>query len=191
MKHLCVFASGEGTNTLNIIRYFREKGTAEVTMVVTNRADAGVIPKVRKLGIKVLVVTREEFYGNPDLLIHTLQDAGIDLIILAGFLWMMPPRVIEAYPDRILNIHPALLPRFGGKGMYGMHVHKAVLEAGESESGITIHLVNEHYDEGAILFQEKCCIEPDDTPYSLAQKIRLLEHRCFPLFIDSFLKEKK
>jgi phosphoribosylglycinamide formyltransferase-1 len=189
MKHLCVFASGEGTNTLNIIRYFQEKGTAEVALVVTNRADAGVISKVEKLGIKVLLVGRKELYEESELL-NVLLKARIDLIVLAGFLWMMPKTLIDAYPGRILNIHPALLPRFGGKGMYGMHVHKAVLEAGELESGISIHLVNERYDEGDILFQEKCRIEPDETPFSLAHKIRTLEHQCFPPFIDTFLSQQ-
>jgi phosphoribosylglycinamide formyltransferase-1 len=188
MKHLCVFASGEGTNTLNIIRYFQEKGSAEVALVVTNRADAGIVPKAEKLGIKVLVVGRKELYEESELL-NTLNKAGIDLIILAGFLWMMPQNLIDAYPGRILNIHPALLPRFGGKGMYGINVHKAVLEAGEFESGITIHLVNERYDEGDILFQEKCKIAADDTPFTLAQKVRTLEHRHFPSFIDSFLSK--
>jgi phosphoribosylglycinamide formyltransferase-1 len=186
MKHLCVFASGEGTNTLKIISYFQEKGSAEVALVVTNRADAGVISKVEKLGIKVLVVGRKELYEESGLL-NSLQSARIDLIILAGFLWMMPQTLIDAYPGRILNIHPALLPRFGGKGMYGMHVHKAVIEAGEMESGITIHLVNEHYDEGDILFQEKCQIEPDETSFSLASKISTLEHQFFPTFIETFL----
>ncbi|HEV7231259.1 MAG TPA: phosphoribosylglycinamide formyltransferase [Bacteroidia bacterium] len=188
MKKISVFASGQGTNTLNIIRYFRERGGAEVALIVVNNPEAGIIKEAQKLGIPVTVYGKDAFY-NSQILLQKLADAGTDLIVLAGFLWLLPKYLTDAYPNRIINIHPALLPKFGGKGMYGMHVHEAVVKAGETESGITIHRVNERYDEGAVLFQAKCALDPGETPESLALKIRHLEHLHFPRLIESLLKD--
>jgi phosphoribosylglycinamide formyltransferase-1 len=188
MKKISVFASGQGTNTLNIIRYFREKGGVEVALLVVNNPHAGIIAEAQKLKIPVAIYGKEAFYNTHTLLLK-LTEAGTDLIVLAGFLWLLPQYLTDAYAGKIINIHPALLPKFGGKGMYGMHVHEAVVKAGETESGITIHYVNERYDEGAILLQAKCTLETGETPESLALKIRELEHFHFPRLIESILKD--
>jgi phosphoribosylglycinamide formyltransferase-1 len=189
MKKLCVFASGEGTNAAVIIRHFQTKGTAEVVLVVSNRKDAGITSVAPGLGVNVLVCNKENF-NNPEGLTKVLTDSGIDLIILAGFLWLIPPCMIEAFPKKIINIHPALLPKFGGKGMFGSKVHQAVIASGEKESGITIHFVDEHYDSGSILLQKSCTVDPSETPESLALKVRTLEHHFYPLLIESLIAGK-
>jgi len=186
MKKLCVFASGAGSNAENLIRYFKERKTADVALVVTSRKDAGVVELAKGLGVEVLVCDRESF-NNPSGLTQKLQEKEIEFIVLAGFLWLIPECMVKAFPGKIVNIHPALLPRYGGKGMFGMHVHEAVVKAGEKESGITIHYVNNRYDEGQILLQKKFSLEPEETPNSLALKIRSLEHQYLPPLVESLI----
>lgn len=186
--NLAIFASGRGSNAEKIIDFFQDDPAVETVLVVSNKAHAPVLEMARSKGISTLLVNRQDFY-NGQTLLRVLDEAQIHLIILAGFLWLIPGYLIGAYPGRILNIHPALLPKYGGKGMYGMHVHQAVKAAGETQSGITIHLVNEAYDEGKILFQASCKLEDSDTPESIAQKIHKLEHQYFPLVIQQFIEE--
>jgi phosphoribosylglycinamide formyltransferase-1 len=188
-KRIAIFASGEGTNAQRVIDHFKGSDNATVCLVVSNRPDANVLKRAENEGIDVFVIDRSGFYERNDL-IDVLKKEKIDLIVLAGFLWMIPDNLIKAFPEKIINIHPALLPKFGGKGMYGMNVHKAVIEAKEKESGISIHFVNEHYDEGEIIAQHKCDISEKDTPASLAQKIQQLEHEFFPLVIEKLLSAK-
>jgi phosphoribosylglycinamide formyltransferase-1 len=182
-KRIAIFASGEGSNAQRIIDHFKGSEKASVVLVVSNKATAPVLEKVRLSGIDTLVINREQFYESSGV-VDALRNAKIDLIVLAGFLWMIPDNLIKAFPKKIVNIHPALLPKFGGKGMYGMNVHKAVIEAKESETGISIHYVNEHYDEGEIIAQHKCVINENDNPEIVAQKIRKLEHEFFPKVIE-------
>ena len=179
MKNLVIFASGSGSNAENIIRYFAEKPEFKVKKIYCNVADAYVLERAKKYQVPAVVFNREEL-RNPEAILAQLQAEATDFIILAGFLWLMPACITAAYPNRIVNIHPALLPAYGGKGMYGHHVHEAVIAAGEKESGITIHYVNEHYDEGNIIFQACCDIAPEDTPDTLAQKVHALEYEHFP-----------
>ncbi|MDF2437695.1 MAG: phosphoribosylglycinamide formyltransferase [Bacteroidota bacterium] len=188
-KRIAIFASGEGTNAQRIIDYFQNSSAAEVSMIVTNKAEANVVNRAKSAEIPVYVVTRSSFYES-DETIQALKKADIDLLVLAGFLWMIPDNLIKAFPNKIVNIHPALLPKFGGKGMYGMNVHKAVIDAKEKESGVSVHYVNEHYDEGEIISQHKCIIDENDTPELLAQKIHKLEHEFFPLVIEKLLSVK-
>lgn len=183
MKELVIFASGSGSNAENIIRHFAEKPDFNVKRIYCNVPDAFVLERAKKYNVPATVFTREEF-RNPDGILHRLQEEGADFIILAGFLWLLPDCIIEAFPNRIVNIHPALLPAYGGKGMYGHHVHEAVIAAGEEESGITIHFVNEHYDSGAIIFQAKCPVLPEDTPDTLAERVHGLEYKYFPQVIE-------
>jgi phosphoribosylglycinamide formyltransferase-1 len=186
-KNIAIFASGEGTNAQRIIDYFKNSAVVNVALVISNKADANVLNRAAKEGIPTYVTDRAGFYEGT-VTIERLQDANIDLIVLAGFLWMIPANLIRAYPGRILNIHPALLPKFGGKGMYGMHVHRAVIGAKEKESGISIHYVNEHYDEGEIIAQHACGISENDSPEQLAQKIQQLEHTFFPVVIEKIAR---
>lgn len=157
-----------------------------VSLVLSNKKEAPVLEKARKAGVETRSFGREEFYDSNRIL-EVLQDRKIDFVVLAGFMWLVPEYLIKAYSDRIINIHPALLPKFGGKGMYGMNVHRAVKEAGETESGITIHLVNEEYDKGRVLFQTTCKIEENDTPESIAAKIHSLEYANFPVQLEQFI----
>ena len=187
-KKIVLFASGEGTNAENIIRYFSQKKPAEVVAVFTNRPQAGVLRRAGRLHVPAYVLSRELF-SDTDKLIRQLEALGTDLIVLAGFLWKIPPGLIRHYPQRIINIHPALLPAYGGKGMYGRHVHEAVLAAGEKKSGITIHYVNDQYDAGRIVFQAETEVSPGDTPETLAAKIHRLEYLHFPLVIEEVLKQ--
>ncbi|MCE3280166.1 MAG: purN [Bacteroidetes bacterium] len=189
-KNIAIFASGEGTNAQRIIDYFKDSDTFCVSIVVSNKPDAPVLKRADKAGIAFHVIkNKTEFYDTCQT-IDILKAAKTDLIVLAGFLWMIPDNLIKAFPDKIINIHPALLPKFGGKGMYGMNVHKAVITAGENESGISIHYVNENYDEGKIISQHKCEITKSDTPESLSQKIQQLEHEFFPQIIEKLLSVK-
>lgn len=183
MKNLVIFASGSGSNAENIIRYFAEKPGFRVKKVYCNVPDAYVLERAKKYNVPTQVFNRAEF-RNPDIILRQLQEEGTDFIILAGFLWLVPACITSAYPNRIVNIHPALLPAYGGKGMYGHHVHEAVLAAGEKESGITIHYVNEHYDSGDIIFQATCPVLPDDTPDTLAARVHELEYAHFPRVIE-------
>ena len=190
MKKIAIFASGSGSNAENIIQYFAQKPQFCVKSVFCNVPDAYVLERAKKYRIPSFVFNREEF-RNPDKVFRQLQEQEIDFIVLAGFLWLMPSFITAAWPNKIVNIHPALLPAYGGKGMYGPHVHKAVIAAGEKESGITIHYVNDHYDQGAIIFQAKCPVLPTDTPDDLAARVHELEYRYFPQIIaETILKQE-
>ncbi len=186
MKNIAIFASGNGTNAERIINYFKESEIAQVDVVLTNKSDAGVIKKAHSLFVDVHIFARDVFY-NSNKILEILAQYNVDLIVLAGFLWLVPKNILDKYENNIVNIHPALLPEYGGKGMYGVRVHKAVIAAGDTKSGITIHKVNKHYDEGQILFQAKVDIESDETPDSLAGKIHLLEYEHFPKVIEKLL----
>lgn len=180
---IAILASGSGTNAENIIQYFNRKGTAEVAGVWCNKQGVGVFGRAEKLGVPCTLFSGKEF----DKLEDKLLSSDIDLVVLAGFLLKIPAHFIHTFEDKIINIHPALLPNYGGKGMYGHHVHEAVIAAGENESGITIHLVDEIYDNGEILFQAKCPVNENDTSDSLATKIHELEYRYFPEVIEGYL----
>lgn len=186
MKKIIIFASGSGTNAQNIIEYFNKSVEKKVSLVFSNKKDAKVLDRAEKLGVDTVVFTREDLYQN-NKVIEMLENEQPDLIVLAGFLWLIPPSIIKKFPNKIVNIHPALLPKYGGKGMYGMHVHKAVLDNREAESGITIHFVNEEYDAGDIIFQATCPVEEGDTPDLIAQRIHSLEHENFPKVIEKVL----
>lgn len=184
-----MFASGAGTNAARIIDYFREHPGIRVVLIVSNKPGAGVLEIAQKEKIPFLVLDRERFYAE-DGYIAELLDRDIRLIVLAGFLWKIPVKLVEAFRGKIINIHPALLPLYGGRGMYGRHVHEAVLAAGEKESGITIHYVDEVYDHGDIIFQARCPVAETDDPQQLAKKIRVLEHTHYPRVIENLLKEE-
>jgi len=188
MKRIAIFASGSGSNAENIANYFNNNNNVEISLILTNNPNAFVIDRAKKLNIPSIVFNKSEFTSS-DRIVRQLQDNNIDLVVLAGFLWMIPENLIKAYPNKIVNIHPALLPNYGGKGMYGDNVHKAVIENQEKESGITIHFVNEKYDEGEIIFQAKCDIQPNDTLDDLASNIHTLEYEYFPKTIDLILKK--
>ncbi len=183
MINIAIFASGSGTNAENIIKYFADNQNIKISVVLTNKADAFVLQRAEKLSVPTAVFNREEFY-NSDKVLNILKQYDTNLIVLAGFLWLIPTNLTNNYPNKIINIHPALLPAYGGKGMYGDNVHKAVVQNKETESGITIHYVNEKYDEGEIIFQSKCLVEPTDTPDLLAKKIHKLEYAHFPKVIE-------
>jgi phosphoribosylglycinamide formyltransferase-1 len=186
MKRIAIFASGNGSNAQRIIEHFSGNPEVEVSLVLTNNEEAYVLRRAANHGIPAYVFDREMFYET-DQVHDILRDIGIDFIVLAGFLWLVPRNILRDWTNRIVNIHPALLPKYGGKGMYGERVHRAVIEAGEKETGISIHYVNEHYDEGEIIFQEKTDIMPGDTPASIAERIHLLEHEHFPRVIEELL----
>jgi phosphoribosylglycinamide formyltransferase-1 len=185
-QKIVVFASGSGSNAEQIIQHFANQPNIRVAKIYVNNPQAFVIERAKKHHIKTKVFDRSYFLSDQGL-ISDLTQENPDLIVLAGFLWKIPETIVKAYPNQIINIHPALLPKFGGKGMFGMHVHRAVIATGESESGITIHYVNENYDEGAIIMQAKVFITPSDTPESLAQKIHKLEHQHYPVAIEKIL----
>ncbi|MGM0377291.1 MAG: phosphoribosylglycinamide formyltransferase [Bacteroidota bacterium] len=189
MKNIVLFASGSGTNAENIALYFRTIPEAEVSCVLSNRPDAGVLERARKLNIDTKVFDREMFFKSRQVL-DFLLDINPDLIVLAGFLWLVPKHIVEAFPNRIVNIHPALLPKYGGRGMYGDRVHQAVIDNGDKETGISIHYVNEEYDEGDIIFQARCPVDSDDTPESLAKKVHELEYKHYPAVIHQLLKKQ-
>jgi phosphoribosylglycinamide formyltransferase 1 len=186
MDHIALFASGSGTNAERIISHFRSHPAVQVNLVLSNRPDAFVLERAKNHGIPSAVFGRQQFYESDDVL-NILKKNNITFIVLAGFLWLVPQNILETYPGRILNIHPALLPKYGGKGMYGMKVHEAVLLAGETESGITIHRVNEKYDAGDIVFQARCPVLPGDTPENLATRIHGLEYEHYPNVIEQQL----
>jgi len=186
MKKIAIFASGNGTNAETIIKYFDKNNDVTVSRVFCNRENAFVLTRAKNLDIPVLIFDRKTFYES-DKVLNQLKKDNTDLIVLAGFLWLIPDNILKNYRNRILNIHPALLPKYGGKGMYGSKVHEAVINAGEKESGITVHFVNEKYDEGEIVFQAKCRVDKNDTPDSLAGKIHKLEHKHYPEIIEKVL----
>ena len=186
VKNIAILASGAGSNAQKILEYFSDRMDIAVPLIISNKKEAGVLNIAKLSSIDTFVVTRDTFYSTTDLLIE-LDKRNIDFIVLAGFLWLIPPYLIQHYPDRIINIHPALLPKYGGKGMYGHFVHEAVHLAKDTHSGITIHFVNEKYDEGSIVFQERCEILPSDQPEDIARKVQVLEHSYYPTVIDQLV----
>jgi phosphoribosylglycinamide formyltransferase-1 len=187
MKRIAIFASGSGTNAENIITYFQKNKKAVVDLVLSNSPNALVLERATKLGVQNVVFNKEQL-NDSKWAIENLRN--FDLIVLAGFLWKFPDHLLKAFPNKVINVHPALLPKYGGKGMYGMHVHTAVVENNELESGITIHYVNEHYDEGAVIFQSKCTINSSYNPSDVATKIHHLEMKHFPEIIQQILLER-
>ncbi len=188
-KHkIAILVSGTGTNAINIIEYFEKNSVADVVLVVSNKTDALAVEKAQNKGVKTVVFNNKSFKKNGAVLDY-LSSQSIDFIVLAGFLLKVPNDIIHAYRNKIVNLHPSLLPKYGGKGMYGKRVHKAVTEAQESESGISIHFVNEEYDEGAIIFQAKVSVEKGESVEVLAQKIQQLEHRFFPKVIEQVINK--
>lgn len=185
-KKIAVFASGNGTNAEKIFEYFKDHNDIEVSFLLTNKSNAPVIQRANKYNIPVIAFNRNTFYETSDIP-EILLAKNIDLIVLAGFMWLIPGSLVQHFPNKIINIHPALLPKYGGKGMYGSFVHEAVIASKDVESGITIHFVNEKYDEGNIIFQKSCQIDPHETPESLASKIHQLEHSNYPQVIENLL----
>ncbi|WP_353777233.1 formyltransferase family protein [Winogradskyella sp. 3972H.M.0a.05] len=189
MKRIVIFASGSGTNAENLIRFFQERDDATVSAVLTNNPHAKVLDRCKKLKVSGLSFNRTAFTGTHDVL-NILKSIQPDLIVLAGFLWKFPETMLNEFPNKVINIHPALLPKYGGKGMYGKYVHEAVVANKEAETGITIHYVNEHYDEGAIIFQAKCSVNTSDTAEDVAAKIHELEMEHFPKVMAKLLGEQ-
>jgi phosphoribosylglycinamide formyltransferase 1 len=183
---IAIFASGSGSNAQRISEFFTGSGLLEISVIYCNNPEAYVLERASLLGIPAVVFDRSTFYNSTSVL-DDLKNRDIDWIVLAGFLWLIPAYILKAYPGRIVNIHPALLPAYGGKGMYGMKVHQAVIAAGDAESGITIHYVNEHYDEGNIIFQARCTVNKGDTSEMLAAKIHELEYKHFPVVIGKLV----
>lgn len=183
MKKIAIFASGAGSNAEQIIRHFEQSQRAKVELILCNRPQAGVLERAERLGVRAVVFDRDTFY-NTDEVVRLMQNEGIDFVVLAGFLWLVPQNIIDTFRGRILNVHPALLPRHGGKGMYGDRVHQAVVAAGDTETGITIHQVNEVYDSGNIVAQFRVSVDPSDTPEQVAHKVHALEYAHFPETID-------
>ena len=187
-KNIAIFASGSGSNAENIIRYFQKNDSVQVSLVLSNKSDAYVLERAHRLGVPSNVFPKEDWIAGDEIL-AILQEYRIDFVVLAGFLVRVPDLLLHAYPDKIINIHPALLPKFGGKGMYGDRVHEAVVAAGEAETGITIHYLNEHFDEGEIIVQYKCPVVAEDTAGDIAKKVHALEYEYYPKVIDSLLSE--
>lgn len=190
MYKVAILASGGGSNALKIINHFKDSTLASIDIVVSNNLNAGVKNHALDHNIEFKVFGKDIWKDNPEIICDELKSRNIDLLVLAGFLLLVPPALIRAFPNRILNIHPALLPEFGGKGMYGHHVHEAVKASANKESGITIHLVNEKYDEGEIIFQTKTPIDEQDTAETIQKKVLAVEHEWYPKVIASFLKER-
>ena len=186
MRNIAIFGSGSGTNAENIIKYFAQSDAIRIAVVLSNKAEAGIHARAANLGVPSFTFTWAEFREGT-LILKTLAGYQVDFIVLAGFLPLVSPVIIQAYPERIINIHPALLPRFGGKGMYGSHVHEAVVAARETVTGITVHYVNERYDEGAVIFQASCPVLPEDTADDVATKVHALEYQYFPQVIERLL----
>lgn len=187
MKRVVIFASGSGSNAENLIKFFHNSDNASVVQVLTNNPHAKVLDRCKRLKVSALSFNRIAFTQTEDVL-NILKSSNPDLIVLAGFLWKFPENILKNFPNKVINIHPALLPKFGGKGMYGMNVHEAVVNNKETETGITIHYVNENYDEGAIIFQAKCKVEASDSAEDVATKIHKLEMEHFPKVVDDLLK---
>ena len=183
MKRIAIFASGNGTNAQRIAEYFSDHPGILISIILSNKKEAYVLERAKKLDLSTFVFDRDDFYNTKKVL-NKQKKKKIDFIVLAGFLWLIPDYILKEYTGRIVNIHPALLPKYGGKGMYGERVHKAVIESGDKETGITIHLVNERYDEGEIIFREKVAVVEDDTPDTIAEKVHRLEYKYFPVIIE-------
>jgi len=190
IPRIAVFASGNGSNAQRIAEYFVGTGLLEISAIYCNNPDAFVLHRAKSLEIPSILFNKDTFYNSTTVL-EDLKSRETDWIVLAGFLWLIPDYILQAFPNRIINIHPALLPKYGGKGMYGLKVHQAVITAGDPESGITIHYVNEHYDEGDIIFQARCIINKEDTPEKLAAKIHELEYEHFPVVIGRLVAERE
>ena len=186
MKEIVLFASGSGSNVENIAKYFENHDLLKISCVLTNKSDAPVLDRCKRLGLPALSFNRIAF-SKSEVVITILLALNPDLIVLAGFLWKIPEKLVEAFPNKIINIHPALLPKYGGKGMYGSYVHQAVKDNKEKETGITIHYVNEHYDEGDIIFQTKTALSQTDTPETIAKKVHALEYEHFPKVIEKLI----
>lgn len=186
MKRIVIFASGSGTNAENLINFFHNRETGSVIQVLTNNPHAKVLERAKNLNVSALSFNRVAFSHSDDVL-NILKCSQPDLIVLAGFLWKMPDFILKEFPNKVINIHPALLPKYGGKGMYGNFVHEAIIKNEESETGITVHYVNEHYDEGSIIFQAKCDINPSDSVEDVATKIHELEMKYFPKVVEQIL----
>ncbi len=186
MKRVVIFASGSGSNAENLIKFFQNSDNVSVIQVLTNNPRAKVLERCKRFNVSTLCFNKQAFTETDDVL-NILKSSNPDLIVLAGFLWKVPEKFLNEFPNKIINIHPALLPKYGGKGMYGMHVHEAVVINKESDTGITIHYVNENYDEGAIIFQTKCNLSPTDNPIDVAKKIHLLEMEHFPIVVEKLL----
>jgi len=189
-KKLAIFASGSGSNAENICRYFENHADVKVVLICTNKLDAFIVKRAEKLNVPLIFITKTEL-NNFDDLHKKLKNAKVDIVILAGFLLKLPAIMVKKYPNRILNIHPSLLPKYGGKGMYGNNVHKAVLENKEIESGISVHFVNQNYDEGELILQEKCSISENENLETLTAKIHQLEKKYLPIIIEKVLKNQK
>lgn len=187
-KRIAIFASGSGSNAQKIMEHFKKHNDAEVTIVLTNNPEAYVLQRADNFEVPAHIFTRQEFY-HTDSVVHLLKNLEIDIIVLAGFLWLIPQSLLKAFPNKIINLHPALLPKYGGKGMYGDKVHQAIIEAGDSESGITIHFVNEHFDEGEIIHQSRFHIEKSDDLEMIKFKGQQLEHLHYPKVIEQLLKK--
>ncbi len=190
MNKIAIFASGSGTNAENIIKFFKENKKNEISLIFSNNKNAPVIQRAINHNIKYHIFSRPDFYETQKIL-EILKENKTNFIVLAGFLWLIPEYLIDAYPNKIINIHPALLPKYGGKGMYGMKVHEAVVENRDTESGISIHYVNKEYDKGNIIFQAKCNVLPNDTADDVAKKVHELEYAHFPKVIEKFLSDQK
>ncbi len=188
MVKIAIMASGNGTNAEKIMQHFAGSGRIKVVLVLTNNAQARVLERARRMNVGTVVFNRYDLYESDN--VRVLLEDQADIIVLAGFLWKIPDSIIRSFPGRIVNIHPALLPAYGGKGMYGMHVHRAVKEAGEAKTGITIHLVNEEYDKGRIIFQAEVAVSPEDTPDDIAAKVHELEYRHFAPQLEKFIVEE-
>jgi len=186
MKKIAIFASGSGSNAENLIEHFRSNNSIEVSLIVTNRRKAKVVERASRLKVPALIITRDMFYDSNNL-VKILDSLNIDLIVLAGFLWKIPENLIKSFPNKIINLHPSLLPKYGGKGMYGSHVHEAVISNGEKSTGITIHYVNEEYDKGAIIKQVEFELDSNETLDSLQAKIHDLEFKYLPAVITEIL----
>jgi phosphoribosylglycinamide formyltransferase-1 len=186
--HIAIFASGSGSNALKLIEHFRNHTIINIRLIVCNNPNAGVIEKAFQYSIELLLIEKDRFFTG-DAYVEILKEKGISWIVLAGFLWKIPKKLIYDFPNKIINIHPALLPKHGGKGMYGKHVHEAVLAAREQKSGITIHFVDEIYDHGKIIFQAECSVDPNDNPESLAKKVQELEHAHFGEVVEKLVLE--
>jgi len=188
MKRIVIFASGSGTNAENLIKYFNNRNTASVVLVLTNNPYAKVLDRCKTHKVSAMSFNKIAFTETNDVL-NVLKASNPDLIILAGFLWKFPATILNEFPNKVINIHPALLPKYGGKGMFGMLVHEAIVVNKEVETGITIHYVNEHYDEGAIIFQARCDVKPSDSAEDVAAKIHELEMEYFPVIVEKLLKK--
>lgn len=188
MKRIAIFASGSGSNAQRIMEHFKRNKEMEVALVLCNKPDAYVLQRADNFEVPTHIFNREELY-HTNSIDNLMKNLEIDLIVLAGFMWLIPERIIQAYTKRIVNIHPALLPKFGGEGMYGKKVHEAVLKSGETETGISIHYVNEQFDEGEIIYQSRCLIDTNDDAEKLAYKVHQLEHLHYPKIIEDLLKK--